>query len=349
MAPNPVRVRSRSPTGKVLGAVSLVVMPTGCARPGTQQHRPVPGTAGTRLLLGSAPTLSGAAEPLGEFLRARRELWTPPTSGVRVTGVRRTPACGARRSPRSRASAPTTTCGSNRAGTGTRRGRSWKPSPGPAARRRRHRPPPEPGGRRPRGRGDGRGHRPLGTRQLLDALDLPAFVEDRTFEVLAANRLATALWPSLRVGQNRLRAVFLDEREGAMVLDPEQARAGMVAAFRASVGAGTDDPRVAGWSGNSPSPARSSPGCGRGTTCATWPAGTARLQHPRWVCWNCAARSWPWAGRTGSCSSSTTPNAGLGGRRPSRCSARSRSAGRRRRRHGAYLKPRCDPAKPRRS
>ncbi len=121
---------------------------------------------------------------------------------------------------------------------------------------------------------------PVGTRQLLDALDLPAFVEDRTFEVLAANPLASALWPSLRVGQNRLRAVFLDEAERAVVLDPEQARAGMVAAFRASVGAGTDDPRVARLVGEL---SLASPEFAR-----LWArhdvrdlaGGTARLQHP---------------------------------------------------------------------
>ena len=31
---------------------------------------------------------------------------------------------------------------------------------------------------------------PAGIRQLLDAIELPAFVEDRMFDVLAANRLA---------------------------------------------------------------------------------------------------------------------------------------------------------------
>jgi hypothetical protein len=81
-------------------------------------------------------------------------------------------------------------------------------------------------------------------RQLLDALDLPAFVEDRTFDVLAANRLAQALWPGMRVGQNRLRAMFLDEVERDIVLDRDAAAAGMVASFRSSVGAAVDDPRV---------------------------------------------------------------------------------------------------------
>jgi hypothetical protein len=41
---------------------------------------------------------------------------------------------------------------------------------------------------------------PAGIRQLLDALGLPAFVESRLFDVLAANRLATVLSPGIRPG-----------------------------------------------------------------------------------------------------------------------------------------------------
>jgi transcriptional regulator with XRE-family HTH domain len=46
---------------------------------------------------------------------------------------------------------------------------------------------------------------PTGIRQLLDVLGLPAFVESRMFDVLAANRLATAMSPSIQPGRNRLR------------------------------------------------------------------------------------------------------------------------------------------------
>ena len=86
---------------------------------------------------------------------------------------------------------------------------------------------------------------PTGIRQLLDALTLPAFAESRMFDVLAANRLATALSPSIRPGENRLRSVFLDEDEQDLHPDWEQATAGMVASFRASLGADIDDPRIA--------------------------------------------------------------------------------------------------------
>ena len=79
-----------------------------------------------------------------------------------------------------------------------------------------------------------------GIRHLLTTMGLPAFIESRMFDVLAANRLS----PSMRPGENRLRSMFLDPAEE--VLHPEWARAvsGMVAAFRASIGSDVDDPRI---------------------------------------------------------------------------------------------------------
>jgi transcriptional regulator with XRE-family HTH domain len=84
---------------------------------------------------------------------------------------------------------------------------------------------------------------PTGTRQLLDTLDLPAFVEGRYFDVLAANPLATALSPNLQVGYNRLHSVFLDPGEQALYPDWHQATVGIVAGLRTSVGSDVDDPR----------------------------------------------------------------------------------------------------------
>jgi transcriptional regulator with XRE-family HTH domain len=84
---------------------------------------------------------------------------------------------------------------------------------------------------------------PAGIRQLLDVLGLPAFVEGRYFDVLAANSLARALSPNLQVGQNRLRSVFLDPAEKALYPDWEQVTARLVAGFRESVGTDADDPR----------------------------------------------------------------------------------------------------------
>jgi transcriptional regulator with XRE-family HTH domain len=86
---------------------------------------------------------------------------------------------------------------------------------------------------------------PAGIRQLLETLELPAFVENRMFDVLAANRLATALSPSIRPGANRLRSMFLDEDEREIYPDWQQAIAGLVGAFRSSLGTDLDDPRIA--------------------------------------------------------------------------------------------------------
>jgi transcriptional regulator with XRE-family HTH domain len=96
---------------------------------------------------------------------------------------------------------------------------------------------PRPSRRRPR-----REVVPAGIQQLLGVIDLPAFVEGRYFDVLAANDLARALSPNLQVGQNRLRAMFLDPAEQALYPDWEHATTRMVAGFRESVGNDTDDP-----------------------------------------------------------------------------------------------------------
>jgi transcriptional regulator with XRE-family HTH domain len=184
---------------------------------------------------------------LGEYLRARRELVDPAAVGLPVTGLRRTP--GLRREEVA-----------SLAGISAdyylrlEQGRDRHPSPpvldalasvlGLDATARQYllslsaaRPATA---RRPR-----REVVPAGIRQLLDVLGLPGFVESRIFDVLAANRLATALLPTIRPGENRLRSVLLDEGERAMQPDWAQAIGGMVAAFRASVGTDTDDPRIA--------------------------------------------------------------------------------------------------------
>jgi transcriptional regulator with XRE-family HTH domain len=184
---------------------------------------------------------------LGAYLRARRELVDPADVGLQVTGVRRTP--GLRREE-------VATLAGISADYYLRleQGRDRNPSPqvlealarvfgldatatqyllGLSSAR-----PAAP--RRPR-----REVVPAGTRQLLDVIGLPALVESRTFDVLAANRLATALSPSLRPGTNRLRSVFLDEAERDLYPDWEQMIGGLVAAFRASLGSDVEDPRIA--------------------------------------------------------------------------------------------------------
>ncbi len=84
---------------------------------------------------------------------------------------------------------------------------------------------------------------PVGIAQLVATLPLPAFVEGRYLDVLAANPLAAALSPRLVVGGNRLRDVFLDPAERALFPQWEKAAGYLVAAFRQLVGTDTDDPR----------------------------------------------------------------------------------------------------------
>ncbi|SEF20264.1 Helix-turn-helix domain-containing protein [Amycolatopsis pretoriensis] len=79
--------------------------------------------------------------------------------------------------------------------------------------------------------------------KFLAALSLPAFVEGRYLDVLAANPLAAAISPRLVVGANRLRDVFLDPAEQALFPDWAAATQGLVAGFRQSVGTETQDPR----------------------------------------------------------------------------------------------------------
>jgi transcriptional regulator with XRE-family HTH domain len=186
---------------------------------------------------------------LGEYLRARRELTDPRDVGLRVAGVRRTPGLrreevatlagvsadyylrleqGRDRHPSAQVlAALARVFGLDETAAGYLLSLA-APQP-PRARRARSRPETV----------------PAGIRQLLAALALPAFVESRSFDVLAANRLATALSPSIRAGENRLRSVFLDPAERELYPDWPKVIVGMVASFRASIGADTDDPRTA--------------------------------------------------------------------------------------------------------
>ncbi|MEU5346446.1 hypothetical protein AB0H18_37460 [Streptomyces sp. NPDC020766] len=70
-------------------------------------------------------------------------------------------------------------------------------------------------------------------------LPLPATVEGRHFDVLAANAPAAALSPRLVAGANRLRDVFLDPAERALCPDWENAVVGLAwSSAPASAGAG---------------------------------------------------------------------------------------------------------------
>ncbi|GGP02971.1 helix-turn-helix transcriptional regulator [Nonomuraea glycinis] len=190
--------------------------------------------------------MSDESNLLGDYVRARRELVTPEQVGIPVLGVRRVPGLrreevamlagisadyylrleqGRDRNPSAQVLESLArvlrldddaTAYLLRLGAGK-----------PRRRRRRSR----------------KETVPPGIAKLVATLPLPAYVEDRYFDVLVANALATALSPRLAAGGNRLRDVFLDPAEQALHPDWEDAAAGMVAGFRQSVGTDTDDPR----------------------------------------------------------------------------------------------------------
>ncbi len=85
---------------------------------------------------------------------------------------------------------------------------------------------------------------PTRLHHLLAAVDVPAFIEGRTFDVLASNPLALALSPRLRPGENRLRSLLLDPEERSFHADWDAATAEFVGSFRKSIGGDTDDERI---------------------------------------------------------------------------------------------------------
>ncbi len=190
--------------------------------------------------------MSEIRNPLGAYLRARRESVTPQQVGIREVGVRRVP--GLRREEVAML-----------AGISAdyylrlERGRDRNPSVQvleaiarvlqlddealahlltlaadvPTHRRRR------PAKETP----------PLSALKLLDALAQPAYIEGRYFDVLASNALARALDPGLVVGRNLLRDLFLDPETQELHPDWEHVTECFIASLRQAVGKDIDDPR----------------------------------------------------------------------------------------------------------
>ncbi len=84
---------------------------------------------------------------------------------------------------------------------------------------------------------------PAGVLSMLHSLVQPAFIEDRSFDILATNPLAHTLSPGLSVGRNQLRDLFLDAEEQARYPDWLGMTECFVASFRQAVGTDIDDPR----------------------------------------------------------------------------------------------------------
>ena len=72
----------------------------------------------------------------------------------------------------------------------------------------------------------------------------PAYIFGRYLDVLAANPLASALAPWFTPGENLVRGAFLDPRRRELRPDWERSLGGTVAALRANVGPDIDDPRL---------------------------------------------------------------------------------------------------------
>jgi len=72
----------------------------------------------------------------------------------------------------------------------------------------------------------------------------PAYIFGRYLDVLAANPLASALAPWFTPGENLVRGAFLDPRRRELRPDWERSLGGVVAALRANVGPDIDDPRL---------------------------------------------------------------------------------------------------------
>lgn len=184
--------------------------------------------------------------PLGEFLRARRELVTPEQAGIPVVGTRR--VAGLRREEVAMLSGI-----SAEYYLRLEQGRYRNPSlqvlesiarvlllddESSAYLLALGAEKPRVARRRPQ-----RETVPPGVRRLLAQLPQPAFVEGRYLDVLAANPMATALSPRLAPGRNRLLDVFLDADERALFVDWEPATEQLIGHFRQAAGMDTDDPR----------------------------------------------------------------------------------------------------------
>lgn len=185
------------------------------------------------------------ANPLGTFLRARRERVTPQQAGV--------PNAGARRVPGLRREEVALLAGiSADYYLRLEQGRDRNPSPqvlealarvllldddqfahlvrlvtkAPQRRRR-------PFDRCP----------PIGAVKLLSSIALPAFIENQYFDVLASNALARAVNPRHAVGGNQLRDMFLDPAARDLYPDWAASTECLVANLRQAVGNDVDDPR----------------------------------------------------------------------------------------------------------
>jgi transcriptional regulator with XRE-family HTH domain len=189
------------------------------------------------------------SNPLGEFLRARRELVRPEDVGLRRVGLRRVP--GLRREEVAMLAGI-----SSDYYLRLEQGRDRHPSvqvldalaevlqlDADATEYLI-----ELTRERPRAQTKARPKRtrvPASILQLIDGWPSnPAYVQNTFTDVLAVNSLMAAISPSYAPGTNLLRAVFLDPHEQELRRDWDEAVAEGVASLRAHAGPDVDDPRL---------------------------------------------------------------------------------------------------------
>jgi transcriptional regulator with XRE-family HTH domain len=189
------------------------------------------------------------SNPLGEFLRARRELVRPEDVGLRRVGLRRVP--GLRREEVAMLAGI-----SSDYYLRLEQGRDRHPSvqvldalaevlqlDADATEYLI-----ELTRERPRAQTKARPKRtrvPASILQLIDGWPSnPAYVQNKFTDVLAVNSLMAAISPSYAPGTNLLRAVFLDPHEQELRRDWDEAVAEGVASLRAHAGPDVDDPRL---------------------------------------------------------------------------------------------------------
>lgn len=85
---------------------------------------------------------------------------------------------------------------------------------------------------------------PPGMLQLLDSLGRPAYIEGRSFDILASNAQARAISPQLVEGRNQLRDLLLDPAVQALHGDWEGNAECLVASLRQGMGAEVADPHT---------------------------------------------------------------------------------------------------------
>lgn len=191
------------------------------------------------------------SNPLGEFLRARRELVRPEDVGLRSVGLRRVP--GLRREEVAMLAGI-----SSDYYLRLEQGRDRHPSVQVLdalaevlqldadataylmeLTRERSRSQSKPQ------RAVRKAQVPASILQLIDGWATnPAYVQNKFTDVLAVNSLMAALSPNYTPGVNLLRAVFLDPQEQELRRDWDEAVAEGVASLRAHVGPDVDDPRL---------------------------------------------------------------------------------------------------------